>query len=612
MIKLGTDTNSVEIETVGAGYNYDIDCNDDGMIDATNLTSSYSCLYPTQGGVHTVRIIGSFPRMKFDWDFQPIEVIQWGSQQWTSMESAFAGSYQLMISASDTPDLTQVTDMSFMFTGCSNGVFNSSISNWDTSQVTSMMRLFSGVQNFNQPLNNWNTSAVTDMSWMFAGLKAKDLNLQIENWDTSNVIDMNHMFSNATYFNEDLGDWDTANVMDMSSMFDGAELFNQDISQWNVSQVENFFGMFWDAKEFNQNIGTWNTTKVKRMSFMFHNAHQFNQNIGSWNTGNVEDMHSMFDSAYVFNQDIGNWNTSKVKEMTFMFQEAYDFNQNIGNWNTTLLEDMFGMFLDANSFNQDISQWDTSKVTRLGYTFFGAGGDDFDQNIGEWNVSSLLTGGSMLAGSQKISTSYYDNLLANWSAQNLNDNVVISLGSSYFCYGLDDKTALINNYNWRLFDGNQHCLFVEFGPDTNDNFITGNNLPRIVIKGEVIDKASVIIRDTLLGTASEGIDYQFSANQIINIPRDIYDGGLSQSIEIPGLQILENAAIENEKTIIFELINPRGESSIGDADGDLQNKQFVAYVIRGQGQVQSVPIPHIPLFLVILILATVFIKRPIK
>ena len=67
--------------------------------------------------------------------------------------------------ATDTPDLSLVTDMSEMFGGASS--FNGDLSSWDVSSVTDMSDMFGGATSFDRPLNAWVVSSVTDMSDMF-------------------------------------------------------------------------------------------------------------------------------------------------------------------------------------------------------------------------------------------------------------------------------------------------------------------------------------------------------------------------------------------------------------------------------------------------------------
>jgi surface protein len=283
------------ISTTGSGYNYDVDLNNTGAWEYTGITGNTTCVYAASG-TYTIRIRGTFPRIYFNFtgDRQKIlSVEQWGIGIWASMESAFSGCSNLVVNASDAPDLSNVTSMAGMFTGAVS---------------------------FNQPIGNWNTS---------------------------NVQHMGFMFSSATSFNQPIGNWDTGNIKDMNAMFTGATSFNQPIGNWNTSNVTSMYSMFNNARAFNQPIGNWNTGTVTDVSSMFNNATAFNQPIGNWNTGNVWNMSSMFNNATTFNQPIGNWNTSKVQNMVSMFLGASGFDQNLGGWNVGSLLDATNMFANV-------------------------------------------------------------------------------------------------------------------------------------------------------------------------------------------------------------------------------------------------------------------------
>ena len=99
-------------------------------------------------------------------------------------------------------DVSQVTDMRFLFTYCDgwgwceynvldSRSFNEDISGWDTSQVTDMQRMFFEAPKFNQPIGSWDTSQVTDMTAMFG--RAAAFNQPIGSWDTSMVTNMYSM-----------------------------------------------------------------------------------------------------------------------------------------------------------------------------------------------------------------------------------------------------------------------------------------------------------------------------------------------------------------------------------------------------------------------------------
>jgi surface protein len=101
-----------------------------------------------------------------------VNVLQWGTTVWTSMQNAFRGCNNLEITATDVPVLTNVTDMSIMFGSCSilNGPSN--INSWNTSAVNNMSSMFSGASAFNQNISSWNTAAVTNMFGMFSSASA--------------------------------------------------------------------------------------------------------------------------------------------------------------------------------------------------------------------------------------------------------------------------------------------------------------------------------------------------------------------------------------------------------------------------------------------------------
>lgn len=291
------------------------------------------------------------------------KVTQWGITPWSSMANAFEGCTVLQITATDSPDLTNVTDMSSMFKGAN--FFNSDIGAWNTSNVTDMSNMFNSANVFNKDISSWNTSNVTDMSYMFYY---------------------------ASYFNQDIGNWNTTNVTKMSSMFSYAISFNQDIGSWNTSNVTDMSLMFSDVSSFNQDIGSWNTSNVIDMTAMFFGASSFNSDIGSWDVGNALYLGSMFLDATSFNQDISSWNTSNVTDLSGMFQNATSFNQNISSWNTSNVTNMVSMFNSATSFNQNLGQWNLNNSVLL-YNFLNNSGMDcsnYSETINSWATNPSI------------------------------------------------------------------------------------------------------------------------------------------------------------------------------------------------------------------------------
>jgi surface protein len=170
----------------------------------------------------------------------------------------------------------------------------------------------------------------------------------ISNWDTSGVTDMTKLFHNANTFNNPIDSWNVSNVVKMNGMFAKAQCFNQPLEKWNVSSVTHMNGMFSDAHSFNQPLEKWDVSNVTVMWLMFRNTQCFNQPLEKWNVSKVTQMSKMFYNANSFNQPINNWDVSNVTNMKEMFYDAKAFNQSLEKWNVLSLNDSRDMFLNAN------------------------------------------------------------------------------------------------------------------------------------------------------------------------------------------------------------------------------------------------------------------------
>ncbi|MEO6819065.1 MAG: BspA family leucine-rich repeat surface protein [Ginsengibacter sp.] len=401
---------SITIPTFGGGYNYNVNWGDGSGI-STGQTGDATHNY-VAAGTYSVSITGIFPQIMFvfansNMNEKIVEISQWGNNAWRSMFSAFAGCTNLLLTATDAPVLSGVTDMSNMFFNCSSlnpsGPAATALNSWNTAGVSNMSFMLSGATSFNQSIGNWNTSSVTNMYAMFYG---------------------------ATSFNQPIRNWNTSAATTMGFMFAGATSFNQNISDWNTSSVTNMYAMFNEAISFNQDIGNWNTLAVKTMSFMFAGDTYFNQDISSWRTDAVTSMSSMFQLAAAFNQDISSWNTISATDMSYMFYRAKVFNQDIGIWNTGVVTKMGGMF---------------------------AGATLFDQNLGYWNITAVTDMSSMLDNTA-LSISNYDNTLIGWAGQTIPQNdVPLGARNLKYCAGASARSTLVTTYRWLISFDEKSC-----------------------------------------------------------------------------------------------------------------------------------------------------------
>ncbi len=383
------DRTSVDIITGEGEFNYSVDWDNDGTYDESSVQGPVSHDYK-EPGTYTIRIRGQFPHMLArdyenigDSNLCGMKVLQWGDIQWKSMKRMFAwcGVVGPIFPDTDAPDLSHVTDMSFMFAVISEHLpFNPSFdsSSWRRPKT------FDNVRLFNQPLNHWDVSNVTDMSFMF--YQASAFNQPLNSWDVSNVTNMNSMFSDASVFNQPLNSWNTKNVITMGDMFNGAQDFNQPLDSWNVSHVTDMGSMFHSASVFNQPLNAWNTSKVTDMSGMFAHTKAFDQPLDSWDTSNVTDMSWMFHDAKSFNQPLNSWDVSHVTSMYWMFDGARAFNQPLDSWNVSHVTNMSRMFAYAESFNHPLDSWNVSHVTDMGWVFGASGIDtkNYDATLQGW------------------------------------------------------------------------------------------------------------------------------------------------------------------------------------------------------------------------------------
>ena len=111
-------------------------------------------------------------------------------------------------------------------------------------------------------------------------------------------------------------------------------------------------------------------------------------------------------------EDVTQVCTSLITYMGNLFAGKEEFNQDIGSWDVSNVIEMPFMFSGAITFNQDISNWDVSNVLDMAGMFIET--HHFNQDIGEWDVSNVREMAHMF----KLTRAFNQDI-SNWNISNV-------------------------------------------------------------------------------------------------------------------------------------------------------------------------------------------------
>lgn len=274
--------------------------------------ASHQTLGSTDSVTPNLQMLGSSDKL--------LEIEQWGNITWTTMNAAFANCQRMQLTAADSPNLSNVTNVSLMFYLTNSFLGASSMQNWDTSNI----------ENF---------------SFMFA---------------QHNTI--GQFYSPVLTFNPpQLSSWDMSSATDLSYMFTGRTYFNQNLNSWNVSNVKNTGWMFALCSAYNQPLNNWDTSNFEKIHYMFFLTPAFNQPLNDWDTSNLTNLNNTFAFSTSFNQNLDSWDVSNATKMSNLFSDATAFNQSLANWNLVSLTNAIGIIdntaIDCENYSKTLAGW---------------------------------------------------------------------------------------------------------------------------------------------------------------------------------------------------------------------------------------------------------------
>ena len=109
-------------------------------------------------------------------------------------------------------EISDITDISYMFFNCDRLLSITDIFMWDTSNINNMEYLFYGCKSLISfpKIDYWNTVNVTSMKYMFGETNLETLP-DISNWNTSNLKYVEGMLYE---FESDISSWNISNIVD--------------------------------------------------------------------------------------------------------------------------------------------------------------------------------------------------------------------------------------------------------------------------------------------------------------------------------------------------------------------------------------------------------------
>ena len=138
-VNSGADS-QITIPTFGGGYNYDLSSSDGQSW--TGLTGNHTINFPSANTDYVIEISGLFPRININNNSEKdkfLDIKQCGDIEWLSFANSFFGCSNLVVSATDTPNITNATNFIRAFSGTD---FNTNVNSWDWSNIENMEQIW--------------------------------------------------------------------------------------------------------------------------------------------------------------------------------------------------------------------------------------------------------------------------------------------------------------------------------------------------------------------------------------------------------------------------------------------------------------------------------------
>lgn len=176
------------IPTSGGGYNYSVNTSDGQTF--SGVTGNQLIIFPLTNTLYDIEISGLFPRIYIANNSERLKVKnikQWGNIVWMSFNFAFYGCLNLICTATDFPNVSNVDSFQYAFR---DTLVNVNVNSWDWSSAKSLSATFwnsiwdnDGVKlDISVPRLGFNSASNTDFLFYLSPIKEvilRDINYDL-------------------------------------------------------------------------------------------------------------------------------------------------------------------------------------------------------------------------------------------------------------------------------------------------------------------------------------------------------------------------------------------------------------------------------------------------
>lgn len=304
------------------------------------------------------------------------------------------------------------------------------------------------------------TARITGLlrGWAFNNAGDKTLITQVSNWGCfeSNTAGAFRGCTNLTVTATDAPIF--INADSIANLFrDCSSLTSIDVTNWDTSNCTNFFAVFLGCSSLTTVTGCNNldASNVTNFGYMFSDSVLLSTaDVSSWDVSSGTAFNYMFEDCAALDPDVDSWSvSSSATNMDSMFRDTGLVSISVGSWNVSNVTSMNSMFRGTSSLTTitGLGSWDTGSLSTANNMFYTTNVNP--SGCEDWDVTALTSASLFATSNSGITTTVYSDMLVNWEAQAVNNNVTLEVDATYNAGAATARANLIADHTWTINDG---------------------------------------------------------------------------------------------------------------------------------------------------------------